>query len=100
MNALRCLFVITLIGLLMTSGCQKYGPVSDSTYEYASALYSICNLKDQERLDAFRLRIEKADDVPENEKGWILDIVGQAESGNWSDASARARILLEEQVQD
>ena len=100
MNANSCLLVLVVIGLLMTVGCRKYGPVSDSTYEYASALYSICNLKDQQRLDAFRQKIEQADSIPGKEKDWILDIVGQAESGNWSEASARARTLLEEQVLD
>lgn len=95
---------LTIIGLLATgllSGCG-YGEVTPHGYEYAKALYSICNRKDAERLETFVGMLES--DVREGkltdaEADWFRDIADQAGQGNWTSASANARRLLEDQVQ-
>lgn len=88
-----------LTGLLLT-GCG-YGEVAPRTYEYATALYSICNRRDSARLEEFAKLLEadvEAGHVTDHEAGLLEEIAGEARTGEWDSAQAAARQLLEDQV--
>lgn len=94
---------LLLIAALLASlsGCG-YGEVSQVSYEYVSALYSICNRQDAARLEAFSAQFKKAceaGEVADNEAEWINDIVALAESGDWNQATANARQMMMDQVE-
>lgn len=90
-----------LIAALMLVGCG-YGEVSPRGYDYAKALYSICNRQDESRLGQFVGLIDadlQEGKISAAEADWFREIAAQADSGDWQSASAAARALLEDQVQ-
>lgn len=99
----RRYFVSRTIGFILcaaTLGCG-YPQVSPRTYDYATALYSICNQKDEARLDEFAKQFEAdllANELSQQEADWLGEIVAQARGGDWQQASAAARRILEDQV--
>ncbi|WP_166825608.1 hypothetical protein [Thalassoroseus pseudoceratinae] len=96
---LRALVVGVLL-LLSASGCG-YGEVGPETYEYAMALYSVCNSRDAQRLQSFTEQFEQAQadgKVSANEGKVLGQIVKLAQAGQWDDATADARALLDAQV--
>lgn len=91
-----------LLVVLPLVGCG-YGEVSPKTYEYATALYSICNLQDEARLKKFTEMLEEAKtngELPEKEADWLLDIVDRAQAGSWEQAAQMARRMLADQVEN
>ena len=93
-------FVAGILLLLSASGCG-YGEVGRETYEYAMALYSVCNSRDAQRLQAFIEQFEQAqaDGEVSSDEGEVLGrIVKLAQSGQWDDATVDARALLDAQV--
>jgi hypothetical protein len=93
--------VAGLIAALGAAGCG-YGEVTPQCYEYAKALYSICNRKDADRLEEFTALVEadlQSGELGEQEADWLRGIADQARSGEWSSAQSSARRLLEDQVQ-
>lgn len=95
------LIIALLAGSPLLNGCG-YGEVTPRGYDYAKALYSICNRRDEARLEQFASLIE-ADlsdgEISEREGDWLNDIVAQAREGHWSEANAAVRRLLEDQVE-
>ena len=84
----------------MLAGCG-YGEVSPRTYDYAKALYSICNRRDESRLDQFASLVDddlRDGKISEQEADWLNDVVAQARNGQWQQANAAAREMLEDQV--
>ena len=80
---------------------RGYGEVSPKTYEYATALFSICNRKDEARLEKISEMINESvasEEVSETEAGWLLAIVDEAKSGEWESALEDSRNLMEDQV--
>ena len=93
------LFVgMLLVVIAISAGCLGYGEIGETAYKHASALYSICNLKSEERLGAFKETLSDVQEISANEKKWLLDIVELAENGNWENANRLARQMLDEQV--
>lgn len=90
--------VVLLFSCILLAGCQRYGEVSSETSNYASALYSICNMKDVNRLEAFEQKLLQTDDLPTEEARWLLEIVELGKANQWDRASSRVRQLFEEQV--
>lgn len=93
--------VLVLLGGLMFAGCG-YGEITPRCYDYAKALYSICNRRDADRLEEFAALVEadlQSGELGEQEAGWLRDIADEARAGDWPDAQAAARQLLEDQVQ-
>jgi hypothetical protein len=93
-------WVPLLLGGFMFVGCG-YGEVTPRCYDYAKALYSICNRRDAQRLEKFAALVEadqQAGELGKQEADWLRDIAERARTGEWSDAQAAARQLLEDQV--
>ena len=101
------LFLLLALGgilamLTMFRGCGGYGEVGPGAYEHAKALYSICNRQDASRLEQFASSLKGAADAGEvtaNEQEWLAEIVALAQAGDWQEATASARQLMEDQVQ-
>ena len=93
--------IMMLLVAMVLPGCQGYGDVSSEVYDCAQALYSICNRRDQKRLEQLRERIETARqqaEISDKEAEWLLDIILDAGKGEWETACRSARRLLEDQV--
>ena len=93
--------IMMLFVAMVLPGCNRYGEVSSEVYDYAQALYSICNLRDQKRLEQLSERIETARqqaDISDHEAEWLLDIILVAGKGEWETAGRSTRQLLEDQV--
>lgn len=96
--ALSCALLALAV---LVPGCGGYGEVSPLAYEYAKALYSICNRRDAERLDVLREKVASSlekQEITDQESKWLADLIAQAESGQWKSAEAEARRLMEDQV--
>jgi len=97
-------FALIAVGLLVTLpfvGCG-YGEVTPRGYDYAKALYSICNRQDSSRLEQFVGLIEsdlQEGKISQQEADWFRDIADRASAGDWQSANVSARELLEDQVQ-
>ena len=107
MQSTRMRYVIMSItvALVVVAGIvwsqRGYGEVGAQAYEYAKALYSICNRRDADRLDAFSRQMEVASqtgDLSEQETRWLRGIMQQAHAGKWAAATRESRRLLEDQV--
>lgn len=99
---LRTRVIITGLLVSLVAGCG-YGEVSPQGYDYATALYSICNRKDAARLDEWVSLLDadvEQGKLAEQEARWFRDIAAQARAGDWQSANAAARQLLEDQVRE
>lgn len=94
--------VVAAVLLVVFWSTRGYGEVSPKTYEYAKALYSICNRQDEPRLEKIERMIadsQSAGDISEREAKWLREIIAQARSGDWETATGRARRMLTDQVE-
>ena len=94
----RCALLVCLV---LIAGCRGYGEVSEKAYEYAQALYSICNRQDKGRLEGLAELVQASVDeseVSSQEAAWLGAIIDEAREGEWKSASKRARRLMEDQV--
>ncbi|QDT29698.1 hypothetical protein Enr10x_50530 [Gimesia panareensis] len=92
--------VLFLCGGLLLSGCG-YPEVSPKTYEISKALYSVCNQKSQERLEAVEELIQSSleqEEISEREAEWLGEIIRQARQGEWEAALRETRQIMEDQV--
>ena len=93
--------VVFVLVILALSGCGGYGEMSPLAYEYAKALYSVCNRQDQGRLELLRERIISSREQAEltaRESDWLTDIIASADEGDWESAVLSTRRLMEDQV--
>ncbi len=92
--------MVACVCLLSCLGCG-YPPVGPKAYEITKALYSVCNLKRQDDLDKVTDVISQAvsrSELSKSESEWLMSIVEQAKSGEWSAAAEEARSILKDQV--
>lgn len=78
-----------------------YGKVSPLGYEYATALVSICNQKDADRLEKLAVLLDDAESnerLEPQESKWLRGIIDLGRRGDWQNASRNARRLLSDQV--
>lgn len=83
------------------AGCG-YGKVGDQAYGYARALYTVCNLKNPERLAKLESQLQQAsvgEGLSEKEKRWLMDIVSLAKRERWDAAARSARRMVSDQVE-
>jgi len=83
-------------------GCGQYAEVNEVTYEHAKALYSVCNRRDSERLEVCETLIVEAaanQQLSRRETSYLTDIIDTARNGEWVEALAMSRQLMEDQVQ-
>lgn len=94
----------TAIGLLLILclvGCQGYGSVSPTAYEYATALYGICNRKAESALEPLGKQIQLALEkkmLSEQEAVWLQEILADAQQKDWTGAASACRRMMQDQV--
>lgn len=97
----RTAIALTLFAMMTTvMGCQQYGDVSPKSYEFATALYSICNRKDEVRLKRVEKSINEAvetEALPAHEADHLRNIIKQANDGHWTAAMQASRTIMSEQ---
>ncbi|QDU63810.1 hypothetical protein Pan216_46910 [Planctomycetes bacterium Pan216] len=101
LKANRWLLALVAAGTLALSGCG-YGKVGPETYKYATALYSICNRRDEKGLDKITDMLAQASQegaISSREAAWLDDIVEEARGGDWESSAAQARRMLSDQVE-
>lgn len=79
-----------------------YGKLSPEGYRFATALYTVCNQKDEARLALFVTKFEEAktyDKLRVDEQKWIERIIKHAQGGDWKTAAKRSRQLMEDQIE-
>lgn len=94
------LVVLLVLTLLPLNGCG-YPEVSPKTYELSKTLYSVCNQKSEERLEAVQKLIQSAlgqNEINEREADWLNGIIAQAQDGNWDTATKEVRQMMEDQI--
>ncbi len=97
---LSILCVTLLAGLFWFFG-SGYGKVSDNGYKVATALFSVCNRQDGERLEELeRIVVASRDDgsLQPKEARWLQGIIGDAQRGKWGKASASVRRMMNAQI--
>lgn len=83
-------------------GCGQYPEVNEVTYEHAKALYSVCNRRDSEHLEVCETLIVEAaanQQLSRTETSYLTDIIDTARNGEWAEALAMSRQLMQDQVQ-
>lgn len=98
---IRIITIICVISMMLC-GCG-YPELSQSAYKHATALYSICNQKDEARLEKYASILDDAKakgEISEKEAEWLEDIVKQGRSKEWVDAASEARKMMADQVND
>ena len=97
-----CRALVLLVVSFFVIGCNQYGEVSPKAYQISSALYSVCNRKDESRLGSVEQLIADAataEELSSSEHDWLLAIVEAGRGGNWDSAAKDARRMMEEQIQ-
>ncbi|MFN3192552.1 MAG: hypothetical protein ACE361_18715 [Aureliella sp.] len=92
------LIAVVLIWYL-TSG---YGETSEKGYQYAVALFRICNQKDLASLEGVEASIEAdaaSGELAPNETKWLREIIAMAKSNQWASARTEIRELMEDQME-
>ena len=95
------LFCAMMLSMVVCSGCSDYGPVSPATYDFAAAMYSICNTKSADRLIAFEQKLVEAKQggsITAQEAEWLEEILESARAGQWQSAAAASRKMMVEQA--
>lgn len=80
---------------------KDYGEIGPKAFEYATALYSICNRRDEPRLEKIAELVDKASteaEITATESGWLSEIISLADNGDWEQASRDTRRLMERQI--
>jgi hypothetical protein len=93
--------VLLVTGLAYWAFAGGYGEVNGQTYEYAKALYSVCNRHDDQRLSQLSEMIESSrqkSEVSEQEAEWLMGLISEAREGHWEVAAAETRRLMEDQI--
>lgn len=101
---LRSLIAATLALLCVGAivGCSKYGRTSEQGYKYATALYSVCNLEDAQRLEKLQEMVAadlESGAITTQEARWIESVVEHAADGDWETAKRKSRKLMEDQLE-
>lgn len=93
---------VLLLGGIVWWMSSGYGKVSPEGYQYAMALLSVCNRKDESRLEQIVRDIREsteAGNLPAYDSKTLLRITERAEDGDWEDAASLVRRLMKDQVE-
>lgn len=80
----------------------KFGEISRTGYDYAMALGSACNRKDEAKVAKITQMIDQSTqdgELQTQEAEWLKGIARQASDGHWETAYASVRTLMQEQTQ-
>lgn len=93
-------WLLWLLAPIVLAGCG-YPEVSPKAYEISKALFSAASRQSEEQLDRAAGLIEtelKAGEISPQEAGWLNEVVATAREGNWPEAQATARQIMEDQI--
>lgn len=93
---------VLLLGGVVWWMSSGYGKVSPEGYQYAMALLSICNRKDESRLEQIVREIRESTEsgkLPAYDFKTLLRITERAEDGDWEAAASLVRRLMKDQVE-
>lgn len=79
-----------------------FGEISRKGYDYAMALGSACNGKDEAKVAKITQMIDQSTqdgELQSHEAAWLKGIAQQANDGQWELAYASVRTLMQEQTQ-
>ncbi len=94
------LSLLFMLGAISISGCG-YAKVGPKAYECSMALYSVCNRRDESRLNTIAELVETSfeeDELTATEAKYLNAIIDKARKGEWEQATSDARSLLKDQV--
>ncbi|WP_298861605.1 hypothetical protein [uncultured Gimesia sp.] len=97
----KCFCCLLLIVIALQLNACGYPEVSPKTYEISKALYSVCNLKSEERLQVVKALIQSSlekKEINKNEADMLNEIVAQAQANEWEEAMLESRNLMEDQI--
>lgn len=80
----------------------SFGEISGKGYDYAMALGSACNGKDEAKIAKITQMIDQSTqdgELQSHEADWLKGIAQQASDGKWEQAYASVRTLMQEQTQ-
>lgn len=92
---------IAVVLIALSTGCGGYSGASPRAYEYAKALYAICNREAGAKLTEVVAQIDAdvaAGELSPREAGWLTAIIDDAEKGDWKGAMSGARSIMEDQT--
>jgi hypothetical protein len=92
---------VSLVAGYVLFGNRGYGEVSDKAYEFATALYSVCNRQDSSKLAGIESLLASAqanDNLSHEEAEMLREILQVAKAGNWLTAVSETRLLMMDQV--
>lgn len=101
----RWVIAVVLVGGLLAAGLlydRGYDPVGEKAYQYAIALNTVCNQRNDKKLPLLKSMIGDAlaeESITPTEHEWLIDIIESAEQGKWPRAEEQIRRLLEDQVE-
>jgi len=90
-----------LVVIVIQLNACGYPEVSPKTYEISKALYSVCNQKNQERLQTVKALIQSSlenKEINKDEAQMLNKIVAQASEDQWESAMLESRSLMEDQI--
>ncbi len=99
-STIAAILIVTAIAYWLSR--PTFGEISRKGYDYAMALGSACNSKDEAKLAKITQMIDQSEQNGElnpQEVAWLSAIAQQAHDGNWDAAYASARTLMQEQTQ-
>ena len=98
--ALAAMLLVVLVAYWLNR--PAFGEISDRGYDYAMALGSACNGKNADKIAKIRQMIDqsvKQGELETKEAAWLKGIADQAADGQWEQACASVRTLMQEQTQ-
>lgn len=102
-QGLKLLGAVVLCSLVAFLGLRSngYGEVSDKTYDIATAMYSVCNRQDTEKLTSIDQLVQTGvaeSSITTDEATMLREILELAQAGDWKTATREARRLMTDQV--
>jgi len=96
--------VVLLVGAAIAYWLSRptYGDISRKGYDYAMALGSACNGKNEAKIAKITQMIDQSaqdGELQTHEADWLKGIAQQASDGHWESAYASVRTLMQEQTQ-
>ena len=92
--------LIVFAVFLLAVGCG-YREIGPTGYEFAKALYSVCNQKSADRLDTISAQVVAASEdeqLNRYEARTLHAIIDDAQQGEWETAQRATRALMKAQV--
>lgn len=102
LSAIAAVVVLFVAAVAYWLTRPTFGEISRTGYDYAMALGSACNGKNEAKVAKITQMIEQSQldgELEPHEAAWLKGIAQQASAGDWELAYASVRTLMQEQTQ-